>query len=238
MPYFEYTGEDLGCRRVGVRKVGKGDRTRRTTPANRAETYSGYDMCSGEVDAPNTYGTETVEAWDCVDGCPIKEMDAQAGERPSGGYPPAGGQRSKVSTYGTPNERGEQRFTHSTGTASRFFYHPKAAKREKWFYCPNCDDAFRMAERPDHQHGHADYKHLFSHPTQKPIGLMRYLVKLTRTPTGGVVLDAFMGSGTTGEACVLEGRDIVGIELEFPSYVIAQRCIEAAQAEMVQLELT
>ena len=67
---------------------------------------------------------------------------------------------------------------------------------------------------------------------------MRYMVKLTRTPTGGVVLDLFMGSGTTIEACVLEGRDGIGIELEYPSYVIAQRSIQAAQAEMVQLELT
>jgi len=43
---------------------------------------------------------------------------------------------------------------------------------------------------------------------------MRYLVRLTATPTGGVVLDPFMGSGTTGCACALEGREFIGIEKE------------------------
>ena len=52
------------------------------------------------------------------------------------------------------------------------------------------------------------------HPTVKPIELMRYLVRLTKTPTGGVVLDPFTGSGTTGIACVLEGREFIGIERE------------------------
>ena len=73
--------------------------------------------------------------------------------------------------------------------------------------------------------------------TVKPLALMRYLVKLTRTPTGGVVLDPFMGSGSTGVAAVLEGRDFVGIELGAESYDIATRRIEAAQREVVQLAL-
>jgi site-specific DNA-methyltransferase (adenine-specific) len=67
---------------------------------------------------------------------------------------------------------------------------------------------------------------------------MRYLVKLTRTPTGGVVLDPFMGSGSTGVACVLEERDFVGVELDAHSYDIARQRIEAAQREMVQAEMT
>ncbi len=63
------------------------------------------------------------------------------------------------------------------------------------------------------------------HPTVKPIALMRYLVRLTKTPTGGIVLDPFMGSGTTGIACVLEGRDFIGIERE-PEYIeIAEKRI-------------
>jgi len=50
--------------------------------------------------------------------------------------------------------------------------------------------------------------------------------RLTKTPTGGVVLDPFMGSGTTGIACLLEGREFIGIERE-PDYMeIARRRIE------------
>ena len=49
------------------------------------------------------------------------------------------------------------------------------------------------------------------HPTVKPIALMRYLIKLV-TPPGGVVLDPFLGSGTTACAAVLDGFDYIGIE--------------------------
>jgi DNA modification methylase len=52
-----------------------------------------------------------------------------------------------------------------------------------------------------------------THPTVKPIELMRWLVRLA-VPEGGVVLDPFCGSGTTGAAAVLEGRRFVGIERE------------------------
>ena len=57
---------------------------------------------------------------------------------------------------------------------------------------------------------------------------MRWLCRLTATPTGGLVLDPFMGSGSTGVAAVLEGRAFVGIEID-PAYVeIAVRRIRAA----------
>ena len=73
--------------------------------------------------------------------------------------------------------------------------------------------------------------HQNHHPTVKPIALMRYLVRLTKTPTGGVVLDPFMGSGTTGIACVLEGRDFIGIEREAEYVAIAEKRIAEAQMQ-------
>lgn len=80
-----------------------------------------------------------------------------------------------------------------TGGASRFFpvfkYQAKAPTRER----PKVDG--------------------ISHPTVKPLALMRWLVKLV-TPPGGTVLDPFAGYGTTGEACVLEGFNVVLIERE------------------------
>jgi site-specific DNA-methyltransferase (adenine-specific) len=71
---------------------------------------------------------------------------------------------------------------------SRFFYVAKAGKRER----PNVDGV--------------------AHPTVKPIALMRYLVRLV-TPPGGTVLEPFAGSGTTVEACILEGFDCIAIEM-------------------------
>jgi site-specific DNA-methyltransferase (adenine-specific) len=69
------------------------------------------------------------------------------------------------------------------------------------------------------------------HSTVKPIELMRYLVRLTKTPTGGVVLDPFMGSGTTGIACVLEGREFIGIERGAEYVEIAEKRIAEAQMQ-------
>jgi DNA modification methylase len=56
----------------------------------------------------------------------------------------------------------------------------------------------------------------------KPLALMRWLVRLV-TPTGGVVLDPFLGSGTTALACQREGFDCIGIERDAHSVEIAQR---------------
>ena len=98
------------------------------------------------------------------------------------------------------------------GSAARFFYCAKPGK----------------GERNDGTDGN-------SHPTIKPIALMRYLVRLTKTPTGGVVLDPFMGSGTTGIACELEGRDFIGIELNDEYFAIAEKRIANAQGAQQKL---
>ena len=50
------------------------------------------------------------------------------------------------------------------------------------------------------------------HSTVKPLKLMEYLCTLTKTPTGGIVFDPFMGSGTTGVACMNTGRKFIGCE--------------------------
>lgn len=65
------------------------------------------------------------------------------------------------------------------------------------------------------------------HPTEKPVQLMSAFVRWTR----GVVLDPFMGSGSTGVACVHESRPFIGIELHEPYFDIACRRIEDAQRQ-------
>lgn len=68
------------------------------------------------------------------------------------------------------------------------------------------------------------------HPTVKPIDLMRRLVRLLTKP-GATVIDVFMGSGTTGIACVLEGRNFIGIEREDDFFAIASHRIATALRE-------
>jgi site-specific DNA-methyltransferase (adenine-specific) len=66
------------------------------------------------------------------------------------------------------------------------------------------------------------------HPTVKPTALMRYLCRLV-TPPGGVVLDPFMGSGSTGKAAVIEGFNFIGIEREESYMEIAEARINPAK---------
>lgn len=96
---------------------------------------------------------------------------------------------------GTPAHDGgwlqvERAGHNDSGGASRFFYVAKASKRDRNEGLENSN----------------------IHPTVKPTDLMRYLIKLV-TPPGGVVLDPFTGSGSTGKAAILEGFDFIGIEL-------------------------
>ena len=66
------------------------------------------------------------------------------------------------------------------------------------------------------------------HPTQKPVELCEYLIK-TYTNENGVVLDNFMGSGTTGVACVNTNRNFIGMELDENYFNIAKDRIEKAK---------
>jgi len=83
-----------------------------------------------------------------------------------------------------------------SGSAARFFYCAKANKK-------------------DREDGN-------THPTVKPTDLMAYLCRLV-TPPNGVILDPFMGSGSTGKAAMREGFSFIGIERDPDYYAIAQQ---------------
>ena len=111
------------------------------------------------------------------------------------------------------------------GSAARFFYCPKASKKERNFGLIDLEDkqySFdgrkKEIENP-FQRNKSVAKN--NHPTVKPIKLMQYLCRLI-TPKGGTVLDPFMGSGTTGLACKNEGFDFIGIEKEKEYFEIAK----------------
>ncbi len=64
-----------------------------------------------------------------------------------------------------------------------------------------------------------------NHPTQKPVSLLMYLIK-TYTQEDALILDTFMGSGTTGVACINTGRKFIGMELDDNYFSIAKTRIE------------
>lgn len=88
-----------------------------------------------------------------------------------------------------------------SGSAARFFYCAKASKRDR---------------------GEGN-----THPTVKPTELMRYLCRLV-TPPGGVVLDPFCGSGSTGKAAILEGFRFIGIDKSEEYLAIAEQRVSHA----------
>jgi site-specific DNA-methyltransferase (adenine-specific) len=119
-----------------------------------------------------------------------------------------------------------------SGGASRFFYVAKAdrAERNEGMEGMEGMEAGVGALR-DGGRGKVSANH---HPTVKPLSLMKYLCNLTRTPTGGIVLDPFAGSGTTLWAAEFHNRPWIGIEMN-PEYVAiaeARLARERAQLKM------
>jgi len=158
------------------------------------------------------------------------------------GYTPANTEKSNADArvYGFatyPDMHRSGAHFGDSGSAARFFYCAKASRsernaglegmEERWI-----DDSRKEGavggNNPRNRGARSATNH---HPTVKPLALMRYLARLTKTPTGGVVLDPFMGSGTTGCACALEGRDFIGIELNEEYMEIAKRRIADAQMQ-------
>lgn len=146
-----------------------------------------------------------------IDGCRIGTDDdlnggayAQNGTQRDDGW---GMQRGKAGEYAQPLGRFPANFIHDGSDevvslfpeSARFFYCAKASKQEK--------------------HLGVDESNI--HPTVKPVDLMKYLCRLV-TPPQGVVLDPFMGSGTTGIAAKVEGFDFIGIEMNAEYLEIAE----------------
>ena len=69
------------------------------------------------------------------------------------------------------------------------------------------------------------------HSTQKPIALMEWCLEIAKIPPGATVLDPYMGSGTTGVACVKTGRRFIGIEIDPGYFEIAVKRISEAQMQ-------
>lgn len=126
------------------------------------------------------------------------------------------------------------------GSAARFFYCAKASKGDRDEGCDDLatqkQDETRNEGDPggDNPRNRGAGERSNHHPTVKPTDLMRYLCRLV-TPSGGTVLDPFMGSGSTGKATTLEGFSFVGCELQPEYMAIAEARIRHAEGEVEPL---
>jgi len=122
------------------------------------------------------------------------------------------------------------------GFASRFFYCAKASKEdrdeglENFVEAQTTDGNIRSNSETARKFGANSTLRKNVHPTVKPTELMRYLCRLV-TPKGGIVLDPFMGSGSTGKAAVMSGFKFIGIEMDEEYFDIACARIERAQIQ-------
>ena len=169
--------------------------------------------------------------------CPCRLLDEQSGDIKSSKFKEGydGGFGAETNSYINHKPGGSivknERGYNDKGGASRFFYQAKVSKGErnmgldgfedkKLHNINQLDDRLRLdgtlRETPIHKN---------NHPTVKPINLMAYLCRLI-TPENGIVLDPFMGSGSTGIAAQLEGFRFVGMEMDEEYMKIATARIE------------
>lgn len=201
----------------------------------------------------------------CAPDCPIARMDAQSGERKNGARPAR--TTSRPGANGTMNdgwsgwgERDRVVFD-DTGGASRFFtrldtgeydpfvYAAKASRAERNRGC----EALDAKETRDHNmlasafcidprspNGGYENKpappRANHHPTVKSQALMQWLCRLI-TPPGGVVLDPFCGTASTGVAAAALGMGFVGCEYEAEYIPIARARLAAAYAPLAHMEI-
>jgi site-specific DNA-methyltransferase (adenine-specific) len=182
----------------------------------------------------------------CHPSCTVRIVDEQSGETKSSNRPRNNGAFKSVA-------KGAEtaRVSHGhddAGGASRFFYVAKGSRSEKdagLDHLPprtggeatgRIDDS-AGTQNPRAGAGRTGGARNF-HPTVKSIDLMRWLVRLI-TPAGGVVLDMFAGSGTTGIAALAEGRRFIGCEMADEYIPIAVGRLQHALAKMdAQVELS
>ena len=132
-----------------------------------------------------------------------------------------------------------------------FWYEAKASGKERNRGCENLfwltddngktigilkEDYDRMVSENEARKSEAGYeKHRVTHgniwPCVKPLDLMRYLVRMVKMPENNLILDPFMGSGTTIVACILEGCDYIGIDSDEIAIKIAKARIDYALAQ-------
>ena len=157
--------------------------------------------------------------------------EAGAASRVKGTEPTANGFSGAVAFSGMIG-RIEGAFHDDSGSAARFFYCAKTSRRDRQEGLVDPGPQFKHGTTLRKVENTATEGN--NHPTVKPTDLMAYLIRLI-TPAGGVTLDPFMGSGSTGKAAMQEGFQFIGCELDEAYMAIASARISHAHAKALAL---
>jgi len=181
-------------------------------------------------------GLETVESWDCHPDCAVRLLDEQSGNLSQVGGPKKTTHDKGMFKIGQPG----QVYYDGNAGASRFFYCAKASRGERNAGLEGMErkECFNLGHKdnPGRNAPKKSYPRQNNHPTVKPIKLFEYLIKLV-TREGQIILDPFIGSGTTSIAAHNTGRKCIGIEKEDDYLEIAKRRITYWQNQPKQMEL-
>lgn len=229
-----------GCRPVGTQKV-KGTADRVIKPGDMAtwevrgkRREEGYSI-EGYTDQD---GMETVEVWDCEEGCPVLEIDRQGGYSRSRRAVMGAGTESEG--WGLHSRAPGVRGHDDAGFASRYFvtfpfedpddpvppfiFVPKPSTAEKELGCESLPDRTLNRVNPGGLENDPRWKPVKRknvHPTVKPVRLCRYFIRLI-VPKGATIIDPFTGSGSVGVAAIQEGMNFLGMEKDPVSAEIAR----------------
>jgi hypothetical protein len=162
----------------------------------------------------------TTTVWRCVEGCPTLDFPTTGPSKAANRGVQNSGRHGGIADGGRNAVEGTEGiggYDDLGGSAARFFYTAKASKSERNAGLEGLPEQMLTGRDEGQDAMQVPYKPSSKvtaniHPTVKPLALMRYLVKMV-TPTGGVVLDPFLGSGTTAVASILEGFLWVGCEM-------------------------
>jgi DNA modification methylase len=185
------------------------------------------------IDRTDENGLEEIENWKCHPDCMINLLGKQSGE--TGAFAPVKkGQKGFggviYNKYKTTGDDGAT-FYNDKGTASRFF---KQFAFEPSDFIPFYYTA--KANKKERNIGLLDNNDLKNyHPTVKPVAIMKYLVNMFTKP-GYVVMDPFMGSGTTAMACVELDRNFIGFEKNEEYKLITESRIEYSISQKESLK--
>jgi DNA modification methylase len=197
------------------------------------EIYGDYSMCKEPWQQPKGRFPANI----ILDPESAKILDEQSGECKQGGrcIESKGGNN----TLWYRQERKELRPKDSGSGASRFFYCAKASQGERNAGLSEMEEKAAYdhgsIKKSAGRHGQNTPRHN-NHPTVKPIALFEYLIKLV-TRKGQVILDPFLGSGTTAIAAHETGRECIGVEREKEYTEIAEKRIDHWKAQPQQMDL-
>ncbi len=189
---------------------------------DRGSDTDSYRDSEGRFPANILFDEEAAQILDEQSGI-LKGDSPNRGPRKGGGTPNFIDQENKrLGIVKENNTLTPSKFS-GDGGASRFFYIAKVSKKERNLGLDDSFDKETKGYRPGEALGgqQIDVIKKNTHPTLKPINLMTYLCRLI-TPPGGICLDPFMGSGSTGIAACLEGFRFVGMELDEDYFKIAE----------------